>query len=276
MPVRDSDELSQEGARVKVRVAGLRVQYPLEDGGQLEALGPLDFTLAAGSFVALLGPSGCGKSTLVRVLAGLLKATQGRALLEGVEPDGSRTGILFQDANLLPWRRVRDNIALPLELAGVTRQARYDAVREVLPVLGLEGFEMAWPAELSGGMARRVAVGRVLLQRPDLLLLDEPFGALDAITREQLGLDLLRLRSRAGQTVLMVTHDINEALLLADRVLVLSPRPGRLVADLAVPLPRPRLLEHTWSQQYVDLLRQLRAALGRGAAERRRDAALEE
>ena len=275
MPVRDSDELSQEGARVKVRVEGLRVQYPLEGGGQLEALGPLDFTLAAGSFVALLGPSGCGKSTLVRVLAGLLKATQGRALLEGVEPDGSRTGILFQDANLLPWRRVRDNIALPLELAGVARQARYDAVREVLPVLGLEGFEMAWPAELSGGMARRVAVGRVLLQRPDLLLLDEPFGALDAITREQLGLDLLRLRSRGGQTVLMVTHDINEALLLADRVLVLSPRPGRLVADLAVPLPRPRLLEHTWSQQYVDLLRQLRAALGRGAAERRRDAALE-
>lgn len=260
---------------MKVRVEGLRVQYPLEGGGQLEALGPLDFTLAAGSFVALLGPSGCGKSTLVRVLAGLLKATQGRALLEGVEPDGSRTGILFQDANLLPWRRVRDNIALPLELAGVARQARYDAVREVLPVLGLEGFEMAWPAELSGGMARRVAVGRVLLQRPDLLLLDEPFGALDAITREQLGLDLLRLRSRGGQTVLMVTHDINEALLLADRVLVLSPRPGRLVADLAVPLPRPRLLEHTWSQQYVDLLRQLRAALGRGAAERRRDAALE-
>ena len=114
-----------------------------------------------------------------------------------------------------------------------------------------------------------------MLQRPDLLLLDEPFGALDAITREQLGLDLLRLRDRGGQTVLMVTHDINEALLLADRVLVLSPRPGRLVADLAVPLPRPRLLEHTWSQQYVDLLRQLRAALGRGAAERARDAALE-
>lgn len=275
MPVRDSDGLSQEGARVKVRVEGLRVQYPLECGGQLEALGPLDFTLGAGSFVALLGPSGCGKSTLVRVLAGLLRATQGRALLEGVEPDGSRTGILFQDANLLPWRRVRDNIALPLELAGVARQARYDAVREVLPVLGLEGFEMAWPAELSGGMARRVAVGRVLLQRPDLLLLDEPFGALDAITREQLGLDLLRLRARGGQTVLMVTHDINEALLLADRVLVLGPRPGRLVADLAVPLPRPRLLEHTWSQQYVDLLRQLRAALGRGAAEYMRDTALE-
>ncbi|MCY3946629.1 MAG: ABC transporter ATP-binding protein [Anaerolineaceae bacterium] len=260
---------------MKVQVEGLRVQYPVGSAGRLEALGPLDFTLAAGSFVALLGPSGCGKSTLVRVLAGLLKPTRGAALLDGVEPYGGGTGILFQDANLLPWRRVRDNMALPLELSGVGREARYDAVRKLLPVLGLEGFEMAWPAELSGGMAQRVTIGRVLLQEPELLLLDEPFGALDAITREQLGLDLLRLRARVGQTVLMVTHDINEALLLADRVLVLSPRPGRLVADLAVPLPRPRRLEHTWSQQYVDLLRQLRAALGRAATEQMRDTALE-
>ncbi len=260
---------------MKVHVEDLQVQYPVGTGGQLDALGPLDFALAAGSFVALLGPSGCGKSTLVRVLAGLLKPTQGAASLDGIEPDGGRTGILFQDANLLPWRRVRDNMALPLELAGVDRETRYKAVRELLPVLGLEGFEMAWPAELSGGMAQRVAIGRVLLQGPDLLLLDEPFGALDAITREQLGLDLLRFRDRAGQTVLMVTHDINEALLLADRVLVLSPRPGRLVADLAVPLPRPRRLEHTWSQQFIDLLRQLRTALGRGAAEQMRNAALE-
>ena len=260
---------------MKVQVEGLRVQYPVGSDGQMEALGPLDFTIAAGSFVALLGPSGCGKSTLVRVLAGLLKPTQGMALLDGVEPDGGGTGILFQDANLLPWRRVRDNMALALELAGVAREARYDAVRKLLPVLGLEGFEMAWPAELSGGMAQRVAIGRVLLQEPELLLLDEPFGALDAITREQLGLDLLRFRDRAGQTVLMVTHDINEALLLADRVLVLSPRPGRLVADLAVPLPRPRRLEQTWSRHYVNLLRLLRAALGRGATVQKGDAALE-
>ena len=260
---------------MKVQVEKLQVNYPAGSAGQLEALGPLDFTIAGGSFVALLGPSGCGKSTLVRVLAGLLEPTRGVALLDGVEPDGGGTGILFQDANLLPWRRVRDNMALPLELAGVEREARYRAVRKLLPVLGLEGFGKAWPAELSGGMAQRVAIGRVLLQEPDLLLLDEPFGALDAITREQLGLDLLRFRARAGQTVLMVTHDINEALLLADRVLVLSPRPGRLVADMAVPLPRPRRLEHTWSQQYVNLLRQLRAALGRGAAEHMRNAALE-
>ncbi len=252
---------------MKVYLEDLLVQYPGAAGGQLDALGPLGFTLAEGSFVALLGPSGCGKSTLVRVLAGLLKPTQGKALLDGTGPDAGRSGILFQDANLLPWRRVRDNMALPLELAGFSREARYKAVRELLPVLGLEGFQLAWPAELSGGMAQRVAIGRVLLQEPDLLLLDEPFGALDAITREQLGLDLLRIRARAGQTVLMVTHDINEALLLADRVLVLSPRPGRLVADLAVPLPRPRRIEHTWSQQYVDLLRSLRTALGKRAEE---------
>ena len=127
---------------------------------------------------------------------------------------------------------------------------------------GWKGFELAWPGELSGGMAQRVAIGRVLLQGPELLLLDEPFGALDSLTREQLGLDLLRMWARDQPTVLMVTHDINEAVLLADRVLVLSPRPGRLVADVAVPLPRPRRLEHSYTEVYVSLLRQLRDALG--------------
>ena len=224
--------------------------------------GPLSCSMEAGSFVALLGPSGCGKSTLVRVLAGLQSPTRGKVRLDGAAPDGARTGILFQDANLMPWRRVRDNMALALELAGLPRQARHAAVRELLPTLGLEGFELAWPGELSGGMAQRVAIGRVLLQGPELLLLDEPFGALDSLTREQLGLDLLRMWARDQPTVLMVTHDINEAVLLADRVLVLSPRPGRLVADVAVPLPRPRRLEHSYTEVYVSRLRQLRDALG--------------
>ena len=247
---------------MKVCIDGLLVQFSAPAGGQLDALGPLSCTLEAGSFVALLGPSGCGKSTLVRVLAGLQSPTRGKVRLDGAAPDGARTGILFQDANLMPWRRVRDNMALALELAGVPRQARHAAVRELLPTLGLEGFELAWPGELSGGMAQRVAIGRVLLQGPELLLLDEPFGALDSLTREQLGLDLLRIREREQPTVLMVTHDINEAVLLADRVLVLSPRPGRLVADVAVPLPRPRRLEHSYTEVYVSLLRQLRDALG--------------
>ena len=249
---------------MKVSAEALRVVFAGPGGGPLEALGPVSFELAAGSFVALLGPSGCGKSTLVRVLAGLQEATAGRALLDGAAPEGERTGILFQDANLMPWRRARDNMALALELAGVPREARYAAVRALLPTLGLEGFELAWPGELSGGMAQRVALGRVLLQKPALLLLDEPFGALDAITREQLGLDLLRSWRRERPTVLMVTHDINEAVLLADRVLVFGRRPGRLVADVAVPLPRPRRLEQSYSAAYVALLRELREVLGQG------------
>ena len=248
---------------MNLHVDNLFVQYPVANGA-LDALGPLSFSVQAGSFVALLGPSGCGKSTLVRVLAGLQQPTRGHATLNGALPDGSRTGILLQDASLMPWRRVRDNMALPLELAGVPRGARHRRVQDLLPTLGLEGFALSWPAELSGGMAQRVAIGRVLLQEPDLLLLDEPFGALDAITREQLGLDLLRIHERGGQTVLMVTHDINEALLLADRVLVLGSRPGKLVADLAVPLPRPRRLEHSYTGEYQTLQRQLRAALGKG------------
>ncbi len=247
---------------MNVSIEDLRVQFPAAQDGLLDALGPLSCTLAAGCFVALLGPSGCGKSTLVRVLAGLQPPTQGSVQLDGAAPDGARTGILFQDANLMPWRRVRDNMALSLELAGVRRETRYEAVRALLPTLGLEGFELAWPGELSGGMAQRVAIGRVLLQGPELLLLDEPFGALDAITREQLGLDLLRIWTREQPTVLMVTHDINEAILLADRVLVLSSRPGRLVADVTVPLPRPRRLEHSYTEDYIGLLRELRDALG--------------
>jgi len=246
---------------MKLCVDELQVTFPSPAGGALEALGPLSFQLAAGDFVALLGPSGCGKSTLVRVLAGLQAPTQGQVRLNGAAPGGARVGILFQDANLMPWRRVRDNMALAPELAGVPRPVRYAAVRALLPTLGLEGFELAWPGELSGGMAQRVALGRVLLQRPQLLLLDEPFGALDAITREQLGLDLLRIRARERPTVLMVTHDINEAVLLADRVLVLGPRPGRLRADLPVPLPRPRRLEQTYSPDFLALARRLRAVL---------------
>ena len=239
-----------------VAVEGLQVSFPAPDGGRLDALGPLAFRLERGGFVALLGPSGCGKSSLVRVLAGLLAPTRGR-----VELKGARAGVLFQDANLMPWRRVRDNMALAQELAGVPRERRYREVQALLPVLGLEGFELAWPGELSGGMAQRVAIGRALLQNPDLLLLDEPFGALDAITREQLGLDLLHIWRRERPTVLMVTHDVNEAILLADRVLVLGPRPGQLVADLPVALPRPRRQDHAYSDKYLGLTRQVRAAL---------------
>ena len=216
-------------------VRNVTVSYRAPDDAPLQALGPVTLKVDAGAFVSLVGPSGCGKSTLLRVIAGLHPATRGEALLDDVivKRPSHRVGVMFQDANLMPWRTVQDNIALPLELAGMSKQKRYQAVEELLPLLGLQDFPLAYPGELSGGMAQRVALGRVLVQQPDVLLLDEPFGALDALTRERISADLLRIWAREQQTVLMVTHDINEAVLLSDRVVVLSQRPGRIVEDVA-------------------------------------------
>jgi NitT/TauT family transport system ATP-binding protein len=211
----------------------------------------------------LVGPSGCGKSTLIRILAGLQRASRGEARLDDrliTEPPES-VGLMFQDANLMPWRTVRDNIALPLELAGVEKPIRYAAVTALLSALGLGEFALAYPGELSGGMAQRAALGRVLIQKPAVLLLDEPFGALDAMTREQISLDLLRMWAQQRQTVLMVTHDINEAVLLSDRVLVMTPRPGQIAADVRVTLPRPRQLDMIYSDEFAHLAQRVRATI---------------
>jgi NitT/TauT family transport system ATP-binding protein len=247
----------------EIAVRNLNVSYPTPGGDELTALGTLSVGIAPGEFVALVGPSGCGKSTLLRVIAGLQSPTRGTVLLDGVEvtKPSPRVGVMFQDANLMPWRTVRDNIALPLELAGMGRAARYAAVGELLPVLGLTEFPLAYPGELSGGMAQRVALGRVLIQHPDVLLLDEPFGALDALNREHISVDLLRIWAQYRQTVLMVTHDIHEAVLLSDRVLVLSPRPGQVVRDVRVDLPRPRRLADTYSDAFGEIAQQIRAAI---------------
>lgn len=241
----------------------LAVEFDAPDGGKMSALGPVTFHIPAGQFVTLLGPSGCGKSTLIRVLAGLLEPSRGEAHLNGTalrEPS-NRVGLMFQQANLMPWRTVIDNIALPLELIGMPRVDRYQAVNRLIPMLGLEDFERAYPDELSGGMAQRAALGRVLVQNPDVLLLDEPFGALDAMTREKISLDLLHIWERQGQTVLMVTHDIHEAVLLSDRVLVMSRRPGRIIADIPVDLPRPRTVDVTYDAEFAKIARRVRAAI---------------
>ena len=229
----------------------------------LPALGPISFDVAAEEFVCVVGPTGCGKSSLIRVLAGLLPPTSGSACYDGKAIDGpmERFAIMFQDANLMPWRTVLDNIALPLEIAGLPRDLRHDRVRTLLSQLHLERFELAYPAELSGGMAQRVALGRVIVQQPRVLLLDEPFGALDALTREKLSLELLRLRQRYVQTIVMVTHDISEAVFLADRVIVLSRRPGRLIADIAVDLTRPRAPELIYEQSFLHLTKRVRAEI---------------
>jgi NitT/TauT family transport system ATP-binding protein len=249
------------GAQLALR--DVTVTYSVPGGKSLPALGPLTLSIESGSFVCLIGPSGSGKSTLIRILAGLQPPTAGQACLDKtrIEQPSRRVGLMFQEANLMPWRTVLDNMALPLELAGMPKDEREAAVNGLLPSLGLAEFVKAYPAELSGGMAQRVALGRVLVQRPDVLLLDEPFGALDALTREQISLDLMKLWMKKRQTVLLVTHNIHEAVLLADRILVLSPRPGRLTADIPVLLPRPRRLEDQYSPAFAEVAKQARDAI---------------
>ena len=227
--------------------------------GEVEALAGVSFDLCASEFACLLGPSGSGKSTLLRVLAGLLQPDTGQVTY----PAGEQplVSVVFQDANLMPWRSALHNVTLPLELRGIPRAEAEDAARQWMEVTGLSGFENAWPRELSGGMAQRVALARSLIQQPGLLLLDEPFGALDALTREKMAAELLRIWQQHRTTVLMVTHSISEALLLSDRVLVFTPRPGQIALDLAVDLPRPRDEAMRYTPQFGDLARTLRQAI---------------
>ncbi|HTX79619.1 MAG TPA: ABC transporter ATP-binding protein [Longilinea sp.] len=229
--------------------------------GDLEALQDVSFGVAPQEFLCLLGPSGSGKSTLLRVLAGLLEATEGEVefMTPGANP---HIGLVFQQANLMPWRTVIDNITLPLELQGVPQNEACKRAGEWINLIGLQGFEHGWPRDLSGGMAQRVALARAFIQDPDLLLLDEPFGSLDALTRERMGAELLNLWQARRKTVIMVTHSISEALLLSDRVLVMSQRPGRVCLDLDVELPRPRDEAMRYTETFGRLARELKAAIG--------------
>ncbi|MBI3159086.1 MAG: ABC transporter ATP-binding protein [Chloroflexi bacterium] len=242
----------------------IRLSTTFRNGnGGLHVLDGLDFSVAEYQFVALLGPSGSGKSTLLRTLAGLLPPSRGRVVFKGQRVDGPPRGVgyVFQNANLMPWRTVEENITLPLELAGAANGAAAAKSREMVELVGLQGFEEALPRDLSGGMAQRVAIARALAHDPDLLLMDEPFGALDAITRERMGLELLRIWEARRKTVLMVTHDIAEALMLADRALVFSERPARVSMELTVDLPRPRLDELRYTPEFAALSRRLRDAI---------------
>ena len=241
------------------------IQHVYRSGqGELLALDGVGLAVEQGEFVSIVGPSGCGKSTLLRILGGLLVPTRGTVHLDGQPLSAPRRQVsyVFQKVNLMPWRTVLRNVTLPLEVAGVSRPAAEQRAQELLDLVGLDGFGGAYPRELSGGMAQRVAIARALVGEPEVLLLDEPFGSLDALSREQMNLELLRIWRARRVTAIMVTHDLQEAIFLADRVLVMSPRPGSIYAEVAVDLPRPRTLEVMYTEFFGALSRQVREAIG--------------
>jgi NitT/TauT family transport system ATP-binding protein len=231
--------------------------------GSLLAIEDVSFDVATGEFLCIVGPSGCGKTTLLKLLAGLIMPDEGEVRLHGQPLQGpcQDIGFVFQKANLMPWRNVLDNVLLPLEIQHMPTVEAQQRAAHALDLVGLRDFARNYPRELSGGMEQRVAIARALAHKPEILLLDEPFGALDALTRERLNQELLHVWELSGTTVVMVTHDIREAVFLADRVLVLSRRPGRIAAEVPIGLPRPRPLSLFYSEAFSALAYEVRQAI---------------
>lgn len=233
--------------------------------GTVTAVDDIDLQVPEAGFASLIGPSGCGKSTLLRLIADILEPTSGEIMIGGQPPSAARKaqkiGFVFQDPTLLPWRTVLDNVRLPVQLSRRRDTAGGRSPEELLELVGLSGFENARPHQLSGGMKQRVAIARALALRPEVLLLDEPFGALDEITRYRMNIELLRIWEETGVTALLVTHSIDEATLMADTVYVMSPRPGRIAAAVDVPLARPRTLDVMSEDAFFSAENTLRAAL---------------
>jgi NitT/TauT family transport system ATP-binding protein len=239
--------------------------------GGVTALQDIELEVGPGEFISLIGPSGCGKSTLLRVIGDLVEPSAGEILVNGKTAHRARLdrdyGIVFQAAVLYDWRTVAKNIGLPLELMGYSRQERADRVRELTQLMELDGFEKHYPWQLSGGMQQRVAIARALSFSPAILLMDEPFGALDEMTRERLNLELLRIWSELGSTVIFVTHSISEAVFLSTRVVVMSARPGRITSVIPIDLSQPRTFETREEPRFFELVTEVREALHAGGAE---------
>jgi len=244
-----------------IGIRGLNMIFITVRGERIHALSDINVEVGEGEFVTVVGPSGCGKTTLLRILGGLLRRTSGQVTLAGAPVDGPRRdiGIVFQNAILLPWRTVLENAMLPAEVLGLSKEKYKTRALELLKMVGLEGFDDKYPMELSGGMQQRAAITRALLHDPAILLMDEPFGALDAMTREQMNLELQRIWQESRKTILLITHSIPEAVFLGDRILVMTPRPGKLTKVLTVDIPRPRSLDVMATPRFGEYTREIRA-----------------
>lgn len=255
MPAGNSEPLISARSLTKI--------YEATRGQRVLALDAASFDVNQGEFVTLVGPSGCGKSTLLRLIAGLQPATAGELHVDGKKVEGPITvGIVFQTPVLMPWMSVLANIRLPIEILKLDREDGRREALELIQLLGLSGFEHAYPFELSGGMQSRVAIGRALIHRPKLLLMDEPFGSLDAFTRESMGVELLRVWEKYRKTVVFVTHDVAEAVFLADKVVVLTARPGRVSRIMQIDLERPRTVATKSSRAFARYTYEIRKELG--------------
>ncbi|HTZ35225.1 MAG TPA: ABC transporter ATP-binding protein [Stellaceae bacterium] len=255
-------------AAAMIAIAGVGKTYRTVTGESVVALGDISFSVAPGEFVSLVGPSGCGKTTLLRILAGLIPQYEGEVRIRGERLRGPTRsiGVAFQDANLLPWRNVLDNVLLPAQVLRLDMAASRRRARELLALVGLDGFERKLPHELSGGMRQRVSIARALIHDPEILLLDEPFGALDALTRDNMNLELARIWRASGKTIFLITHSIPEAVFLSRRVFVMSSRPGRIVAEQRIELPEPRTLDLMAELQFGTYVVALRHRLDGSAA----------
>jgi len=242
-----------------IRLAGVSKTYRTRDG-DVPSLQPLDFHIGAGEFFVVVGPSGCGKSTLLKMISGLLPPSTGEIFVEGekVDKPHGNAGIVFQNALLLPWRNVLNNVMLPIDMKRLSREEYLPRAKALLKLVGLEGFEKKLPWQLSGGMQQRASICRALVHDPKIVLMDEPFGALDAMTRERMNVELMRIQRETGKTVLLITHSIPEAVFLADRVLVMTERPGAIAAIYDVPLPRPRSLGAMADPVFAELVARIR------------------
>jgi len=252
-----------------ILVNGVSKIYSSQAGDKVSAIEDVSFAVRKGEFTVLVGPSGCGKTTVLKILGGLLKKTSGEVTLKGIPVEGpSRdVGIVFQNPVLLPWRTVLENALLPIEVLGLKKLKYLHKARELIRLVGLEGFESKYPHELSGGMQQRNALVRALILDPSLLLMDEPFGALDAMTRDYMNLELQRIWQEKRQTVFFITHSIPEAVFLADRILVMSPRPGRIIAQVDVNLPRPRDRDAISSPAATELTTRIRHLLDKAGTD---------